>query len=70
MVTRYATYDNIDFQLCSYCGDRPVFEHFTESCFKCSFVCEECEELVGYEKGAAGDELCDDCWAKKEKEDN
>ena len=47
--------------MCEYCQERPVFEHFTSACFKCSFVCENCEELTGYDKGMAYDELCDDC---------
>ena len=48
-------------ELCDYCQERPVFEHFTSACFKCSFTCERCEELTGYDRGMAHDELCDDC---------
>jgi hypothetical protein len=47
--------------LCDYCGQRPVFEHFETSCFKCSFTCIRCEELTPFEKGVAWDDLCDDC---------
>lgn len=52
--------------ICQYCDERPVFEHFQTACFKCSFVCERCEELTGYDKGMAGDELCDDCGVELE----
>ena len=51
----------LDTPMCEYCQERPVFEHFTSACFKCSFTCENCEELTGYDKGMAYDELCDDC---------
>ena len=47
--------------LCQYCQERPVFEHFTSACYKCSFTCMRCEELTGYDAGMAYDELCDDC---------
>ena len=47
--------------LCDYCQERPVFEHFTSACYKCSFTCMRCEELTGYDQGMAYDELCDDC---------
>lgn len=46
---------------CSYCGERPVFEHYIESCWKCAFTCMRCEELTPYESGMAHDELCNDC---------
>jgi len=48
-------------EVCSYCGEDNVFEHYTESCWKCAFTCMRCEELTPYEKGMAYDELCDDC---------
>jgi hypothetical protein len=47
--------------LCSYCYESPVFEHYTSSCWKCAFTCMRCEELTPYEAGMAHDELCDDC---------
>ena len=53
-----------DDDMCSYCAERPVFEHFMESCWKCTFVCQVCEDLIPYEKGVAWDDLCDDCGVK------
>lgn len=47
--------------VCEYCGEKQVFEHFTSACFDCSFTCMRCDELTGYDKGVAWDELCDDC---------
>jgi hypothetical protein len=62
--SRALTQDHIVYlkdEMCSYCDERPVFEHYTESCWKCAFTCERCEELTPYEKGMAYDEICDDC---------
>lgn len=50
-----------EYAVCEYCQEKPVFEHFTSACFDCSFVCMRCEELTGYDRGMAYDELCDDC---------
>lgn len=47
--------------MCSYCDEENVFEEYEESCWKCVFTCERCEQTTPYEKGMAYDELCDDC---------
>ena len=48
-------------EMCSYCDEENVFEDYNESCWKCVFTCERCEQTTPYEKGMAHDELCDDC---------
>lgn len=52
--------------LCSYCFERTIHPAYTAACLACSFTCESCGELTGYDRGVSRDEMCDDCGARAE----